>query len=542
MNHIQNPILTGFNPDPSICRVGDDYYIATSTFEWFPGVRIYHSKDLKNWKLVAQPLTRKSQLNMRGVPDSCGVWAPCLSHNNGIFYLVYTNVKSFDGVWKDTPNFVVTTSDIQGEWSDPTYLSSSGFDGSFFHDQNKIWFLNMLVDHRNGKLFGGVELHEVHPKTLELSKKRHFLTKGTDLGSTEGPHLYKRNGYYYLLLAEGGTEYNHSATVLRSRNIDGPYEGHPENPILSCKKYPNHSIQKSGHGSMVKTQDGNWYIVFLVGRPLTKRGRCILGRETAIEEIIWKNDWPYINSGSNLPRLKIPKVDLKEFNFQKTPPRCDFDLDSVPTDFQSLRIPMTEDWISLNERKSFLRLKGKESLTSTHKQSLVARRLQHFKAEASTLIEFEPDCFQQMAGLVLYYNTGHYHYLHITKQGGNKILSIISSNNFNKIEDKEKIVIPSNQSVILKAIVDFQNLQFSYQLEGENTFSKIGAVLNMSILSDDYVREGSERYRPAFTGCFVGICCQDLRSNKKHADFDWFEYKEILKDEKKDVKQLKFHQ
>lgn len=526
MNHIQNPILTGFNPDPSICRVGDDYYIATSTFEWFPGVRIHHSRDLKNWKLIAQPLARKSQLNMRGVPDSCGVWAPCLSHNNGVFYLVYTNVKSFDGVWKDTPNFVVTATDIQGDWSDPIYLSSSGFDGSFFHHQNKMWFLNMLVDHRNGKFFGGVELHEVHPKTLKLSKKGYYLTQGTDLGFTEGPHLYKRNDYFYLLLAEGGTEYNHAATVLRSKNIQGPYEEHPSNPILSSKDNPAHSIQKSGHASMVETQEGNWYIVFLVGRPLTKRGRCILGRETAIEEIIWKDDWPYINSGSSLPRLKIPQTQFEAFPMQEKPARDDFDTTSLSTDFQSLRIPLDEKWASLKERKGFLRLKGKESLTSTHSQSLVARRLQHFVAEASTLVEFDPDCFQQMAGLVLYYNTGHYHYLHITKEGEDRVLSIISSNNFTKIEGNQKIIIPQNEAVELKANIDFQDLQFSYRLEKEEIYTPIGRVLDMSILSDDYVREGSERYRPAFTGCFVGICCQDLRSNKKHADFDWFEYKE----------------
>ncbi len=528
MKHIENPILRGFNPDPSICRVGDDYFIATSTFEWFPGIQIHHSRDLKNWEVIAHPLNRKSQLNMRGVPDSCGVWAPCLSYANGIFYLVYTNVKSFDGVWKDTPNFVVSTNDIRGAWSDPIYLCSSGFDGSFFHDQNKIWFVNMIVDHRNGKFFGGVELHEVDPVTLRLSNDRHFLTKGTALGSTEGPHLYKRNGYYYLILAEGGTEYDHSATILRSKSIKGPYDEHPDNPILTSKNDPGHPIQKSGHASMVENQNGNWHIVFLVGRPLTELGRCILGRETAIEEIMWENDWPYVNSGSRLPRLKIPQTNFEEVVFQKSLIRDDFDTEKISKDFQSLRIPMNENWVSLKERPGFLRLKGKESLTSTHEQSLIARRLQHFKAETSTLIEFEPDCFQQMAGLVLYYNTGHYHYLHVTKKGDDKILSIISSNNFMKIEDKESVVISGNKSIILKASIDFENLQFSYQLKDEDTFTKIGSTLDMSILSDDNVREGSERYRPAFTGCFIGICCQDLRSNKKHADFDWFEYKELL--------------
>ncbi|WP_242155616.1 glycoside hydrolase family 43 protein [Aestuariivivens sediminis] len=526
MEYIQNPILKGFNPDPSICRVGDDYYIATSTFEWFPGVQIHHSKDLKNWELIARPLNRKSQLNMRGVPDSCGVWAPCLSYANNKFYLVYTNVKSFDGVWKDTPNYVVTADDIRGTWSDPIYLCSSGFDGSFFHDQDKLWFVNMIVDHRNGKLFGGVEMHEVDPQTLRLLNERHFLTKGTKLGSTEGPHLYKRNEYYYLILAEGGTEYNHSATILRSKSVFGPYEEHPDNPILTSKDSPKHTLQKAGHGSMIETQIGDWYIVFLIGRPLTERGRCILGRETAIEEVVWKEDWPFVNSGSRLPRLKVPNPNLEVASQKKehVPVRIIFDQDKLPMEFQSLRIPMTENWVSLKERKGFLRLTGRESLTSTHNQSMIARRLQHFKAEVSTLVEFEPDCFQQMSGLVLYYNTGHYHYLHITHRDDDKVLSIISADNFQKIEDREIVVITGHSSVVLKASIQFENLQFSYKLKEDGPFTNIGSVLDISILSDDNVREGSERYRPAFTGSFIGLCCQDLRSNKRYADFGWFEY------------------
>ena len=526
MKYIENPILKGFNPDPSICRVGENYYIATSTFEWFPGVQIHHSKDLKNWEVIAHPLNRKSQLNMTGIPDSCGVWAPCLSFSNGIFYLVYTNVKSFDGVWKDTPNFVVTTNEIRGPWSEPVYLCSSGFDGSFFHDKNKLWFLNMLVDHRKGRLFGGIELHEVNPDTLKLSKNTYFLTNGTKLGSTEGPHLYKRHEYYYLVLAEGGTEYNHATTIMRSKSINGPYETHPDNPILTCKDEPGYPLQKSGHASMVETQYGDWYLVFLIGRPLTERGRCVLGRETAIEELVWKDDWPYINSRNKLPRLKI-ETKLKEFRFPKNPIREDFNSELMPIEFQSLRIPIHEEWASLKQRKGFLRLIGRESLTSTHLQSLLARRLQHFNAQVSTLIEFEPDFFQQMAGLILYYNTGHYHYLHITKLKNDKILSIISSNNFNNIEDEENVIITGNKAVELRAKINYEKLQFSYRLNDKEDYKNIGAALDMSILSDDYVREGSERYRPAFTGCFVGVCCQDLRNHCKHADFDWFEYKGI---------------
>ena len=167
--HIKNPILRGFNPDPSIIRVGEAYYIATSTFEWFPGVQIHRSYDLVHWELLTHPLRRISQLDMRGVPDSCGVWAPCLSYHEGTFYLVYSNVKSFDGVWKDTPNYLVTTEDIEGDWSEPIFLSASGFDGSLFHDDDgRKWFTSMLTDHRNGKFFGGIILQEYSRRLISM--------------------------------------------------------------------------------------------------------------------------------------------------------------------------------------------------------------------------------------------------------------------------------------------------------------------------------------------------------------------------------------
>ena len=166
---IQNPILKGFNPDPSIIRVANDYYIATSTFEWFPGVQIHHSRDLMHWQLITRPLNRRSQLDMLGVPDSCGVWAPCLSYHQGTYYLVFSNVKSFDGVWKDTPNYLVTTQDIRGDWSEPIFLNASGFDGSLFHDENgRKWYTSMLLDHRKGKFFGGIILQEYDAQAEKL--------------------------------------------------------------------------------------------------------------------------------------------------------------------------------------------------------------------------------------------------------------------------------------------------------------------------------------------------------------------------------------
>ena len=371
---IKNPILKGFNPDPSIIRVGGDYYIATSTFEWFPGVQIHHSKDLIHWTLIARPLSRKSQLDLIGCPDSCGVWAPCLSYDNGIFYLVYSNVRSFDGPWKDAPNYLVTTNDIRGEWSDPIFLSGVGFDGSLFHDTDgKKWFTSLRVDHRNGKLFGGIVLQEYSDAQRQLIGPMHSIFQGSEIAKTEGPHLYNINGYYYLVTAEGGTEYGHAMSIARSKSITGPYELHPNIYLVSSRSYPKIPLQKAGHGDLVQTEDGRWFTVFLVGRPLSERGKCMLGRETAIEEVVWKeDDWPYLKSGLDYPRMEIPlteNVDNTSTNESELHVYTEhhaFDSPNIPFVFQSLRQPFHPHWISLSARPGYLRLIGKESLSSFH--------------------------------------------------------------------------------------------------------------------------------------------------------------------------------
>ena len=297
---IENPILRGFNPDPSICRVGRDYYIATSTFEWYPGVQIHHSTDLVNWELVARPLRRPAQLDMRGNPDSCGVWAPCLSHDGQRFWLVYTDVKRFDGAFKDAHNVIVTCDTIDGDWSDPTYVTSSGFDPSLFHDDDgRKWFLNMRWNHR-GKgtglnsahdSFDGIELQEWHPERGLIGQVTTILT-GSPLGLTEAPHLFKKNGWYYLTVAEGGTGYDHAVTMARARAISGPYEMHPDTHLLTTRFSPDHPLQRVGHGQYVETPEGQGFHTFLCGRPLPGNV-CPLGRETGLARIDWHPDgWP----------------------------------------------------------------------------------------------------------------------------------------------------------------------------------------------------------------------------------------------------------
>lgn len=531
MKTIKNPILRGFNPDPSIIRVGQDYYIATSTFEWFPGVQIHHSRDLKNWKLVTRPLNRLSQLDMKGVPDSCGVWAPCLSYHEGTFYLVYSNVRTFDGIWKDTPNFLVTTRDIPGDWSEPVFLSSGGFDGSLFHDEDgRKWYSSLLVDHRKGKFFGGITLQEYDPELKKLTGKTHLIFKGSTLGLTEGPHLYKKDGYYYLATAEGGTEYGHAMTLARSKSLTGPYELHPQHPFISARDAPDNALQKAGHGDLLRLHNGAWYVVFLTGTPLTPRGRCTLGRETSIEKVVWKEEgWPSLSHGNRVPRTEVEAPDFPEYTFEEAPARDDFEGERLSIHLQSLRIPVSEDWASLRARKGYLRLVGKESLSSFHCQSLLARRVQEYHIQAGTCVEFEPRTFQQMAGLVCYYNTSHFHYLCLTgkEDGSGKYLNLLTCDKFKMTEPlAEPREVTGVKRLFLKVDFHREKIQFYYAVE-ENQWQTIGPVLDGSILSDDYVRDEQNRYRPAFTGAFVGICCQDLSGQKQHADFDWLDYQEL---------------
>src|SRR6185312_2415365 len=376
MPEIRNPILPGFHPDPSIVRVGDDYYLATSTFEWFPGVQIHHSRDLANWRLLRQPLRRPSQLNMLGDPDSCGIWAPCLTWEDGLFWLVYTDVKRYGRTsqagasgasLRDFQNYVVTCPTIDGEWSDPIYLNASGFDPSLFHDDDGRKYLSqMLWDHRPGQnRFAGIILQEYSPSERRLIGKRELIFRGTDIGLTEGPHIYRRNGYYYLLTAEGGTGWGHAVTFARSRQLKGPYQLHPEKYILTSRGHADAALQRAGHADLIDTPHGETWMVHLCGRPLPSRGRCTLGRETAIQKMLWKeDDWLYHSTGSNVPALTVPSPALPPHPWPPVASRTAFNIAALPPHFQWLRSPKPAELFSLQDRPGYLRLYGRETIGS----------------------------------------------------------------------------------------------------------------------------------------------------------------------------------
>jgi xylan 1,4-beta-xylosidase len=523
MHTIQNPILPGFHPDPSIIRVGEDYYIATSTFEWFPGVEIHHSKDLIHWRLLTHAVTRPSQINMLGNPDSCGIWAPALSYDQGIYYLIYTDVKT-RAMFKDAHNYLITATDIMGPWSDPIYLNSSGFDPSLFHDDDgRKWLVNMLWDLRpNNNHFAGIVLQEYSTEQQKLIGSRKNIFKGTELAWTEGPHLYKREGYYYLVTAEGGTMYNHAVTMARSTSIDGTYEVDPNNPILTSAGNKNLELQKAGHASIVETQTGEWYMVHLAGRPI-KDKYCTLGRETAIQKCEWTEEgWLRLSGGGNQPfsLVTAPKLPLHPFKPQQE--KDDFNEAKLDMHWNSLRVPPNEAWLTLKERPGYLRLRGMESMHSNHQQSLIARRQQSFQCEAETLLEFEPEHYQQMAGLILYYDTKDYVYLRMSRdEVKGKSLNILHSTG-GQVESvlEEDVSIEGAKQCALKLVVDKQTVQFMYSTD-QAAWHPIGGLIEITHLSDDF----GERVR--FTGTYIGLCAQDLSGTRKPADFDYFIYREF---------------
>ncbi len=533
---IVNPILRGFNPDPSIVRVGDDYYIATSTFEWYPGVQIHHSRDLVHWRLLTRPLTRASQLDMRGDPDSCGVWAPCLTHADGRFWLIYTDVKRYGrasqpGAASATPrdmhNYLVTCETIDGEWSDPIHLNSSGFDPSLFHDDDgRKYLVNMLWDHRPGvNRFAGIVLQEYSVAERRLVGSRTHIFSGTPLGFTEAPHLYRANGYYYLITAEGGTGWGHAVTMVRSRSLMGPYELHPDTYILSARNRPDVELQRAGHADLVETQRGKTYMVYLCGRPLKNRGRCTLGRETAIQPMVWGEDgWLRTTDGQGIPQSVAESPGLAPFQFTPPPAREDFGASRLPIDFQWLRTPYPDALFSLSARPGHLRLYGRETIGSHFRQSLVARRLQAHCASVSTMMAFQPEHFQQSAGLVCYYNSMKFHYLYISHDETHgrhvRVMSALPDQGQADVFTPP-ITIDSRASIELRAEIDFERLYFGYRV-GEGAWRWIPQQFDASILSDEASAPGA----PNFTGAFVGMACQDLAGTARPADFDWFEYRE----------------
>ena len=528
---IRNPILPGFNADPSICRVGETYYIATSTFEWYPGVQIHASTDLVNWELVARPLNRAALLDMRGNPDSCGIWAPCLSHADGLFWLVYTDVKRLDGAFKDAPNYITCCETIDGEWRDPWYVNSSGFDPSLFHDDDgRKWFVNMQWNHRGPGTggnpahasFDGILCQEWSPETGLIGEAVNIYP-GTARGLTEAPHLFKREGWYYLTTAEGGTGYEHAVTLARSRDVLGPYETHPDEHVI-CAAGSNSPIQRTGHGQYVETPAGEGYHTFLMGRPQAGPDGlyCATGRETGIERVVWRDGWMYLAAGGMVAREEVePPEGVTALPAPRGRVDYAFD-DGLPMDFQWLRTP--EPGRIFRVEGGALTLIGRESIGSWFEQALVARRQgDPFYIAETRLADFAPTTYQQAAGLTTYYNRHKFHALMVSFEPGiGRALTILSCPGD---WPECALTFPAEPVVLDDGPVEMRvevrgAVQQFYVRQGAGDWVAYGPELDASVISD----EGGRGEHASFTGAFVGMVAFDTSGLAREARFDRFSY------------------
>lgn len=536
---IQNPILRGFNADPSIIRVEDTYYIASSTFEWFPGVRLHESKDLQHWNLLPSPLSTTALLDMKGNPSSGGIWAPDLSYAEGKFWLVYTDVKVTEGAFKDMTNYLSTATDIRGPWTDPIKLNGVGFDASLFHDEDgRKYIVQQTWDHREyHHPFNGITLTELDINTLKpMPETARTLYRGTAVALVEGPHIYKLNGYYYLFAAQGGTVFTHQEVVARSKTLDAnSFETQPGEVFLTNVDTPDSYIQKQGHGALVSTPKGEWYYASLCARPWNRagesaydpRGWSTLGRETSIQKVYWDEEgWPRIEGGHGGKTFVAGPVDAIHTESAKDHSQHDeFDTPTLDLNWNTLRVPFTEKMGTTGDGK--LTLLGQGSLANTHDLSLIARRWQAFYFNAQVKVKFDPFTYQQMAGLTNYYNDRHWSFVFITWNEINGAVIEIAENNRGKhtsyLKDKAIKIPEETEYVWFRTKVRKETYTYEYSLDGTN-FIEIPVTLDAAILSDDYVLQS---YGGFFTGAFVGLAVVDYSGYAAKAEFYHFDYHEL---------------
>ncbi|MCD8482629.1 MAG: glycoside hydrolase family 43 protein [Verrucomicrobia bacterium] len=383
-----NPVIKGFNPDPSICRVGDDFYLAVSSFEYFPGVPLYHSRDLVHWRPIGHALTRTSQLNLTGRPGSLGVFAPTLRYHKGLFYLVTTDVGGCG-------NFLVTATDPAGPWSEPTLIDTGCFDPSLlFDDDGRVYYTR--------RFHSKIAQAELDLATGKLLTPLRLIADAFSSSDAEGPHLYKINGWYYLLCAEGGTGYGHMITIGRSQSPWGPFESCPGNPILTHRHKVPHAIRYTGHGDLIELQDGSWWIVFLGTRHDPRYGYNfhVMGRETFLAPVDWIDGWPVINSGRPI-ELSMTGPALPSAPWDTADDDTVFCQDGLAPQWSTLRAPLSQ---SECERlpDGGLRLRGNAThLDGAHCPVYVCRRQTDPDFTFSATVRFNPANYGEEAGIAL---------------------------------------------------------------------------------------------------------------------------------------------
>lgn len=519
-NILKNPVLKGYYPDPSICRVGEDYYLVCSSNEYFPGLPLFHSKDLVNWQQIGHVLDRPSQVPLDGINPSSGIFAPTIRYHQGIYYLLCTRA----GGDPSKRNFIVTASNPKGPWSDPFWLENApGIDPSLFFDEDgKVWYTGNRVPDGGERYFKQREiwLQEFDIKTMKLvGPVTLLLDEGAvrQARNIEAPHIYKVNGFYYLIIAEGGTDFNHAVTVFRSKNIIGPYETAPKNPIITSRHLGNnYAIQCIGHADFIETQNGEWYTVLLGTRPYGGASYANLARETFIAPLTWEDGWPVVAPNEGRILAEFPAPNLPEFKMDQPAIRDDFNNDLLAFQWNLIRTP-SEKLYSLNQNKGSLRLFLKpETITEKVNPAFIGRRQQHINFTASTLMEFSPQN-KETAGLLVYQNPQYHFKLECLLKDGKKVIRLtkIKANSTEILAEQEVNV----KKLYLKVSAIGQDYAFYFATnEGEwkLLMDKVdGSMLNRTIAG-------------GFTGVYLAMyASSNGNKTSNHADFNWFDYQEL---------------
>ena len=494
----KNPVISGFYPDPSVCRVGDDFYLVNSSFQFFPGVPIFHSKDLVNWEQIGNVLNRPSQLYLKDAASWAGIYAPTIRHHEGTFYMITTNCS-------DKGNFIVHASNPAGPWSDPIWLKQGGIDPSLYFEDGKCYLVSNPAD--------CIYLSEINPKTGEQLSESKALWTGTGGRYPEAPHIYKKDGWYYLLISEGGTEMGHKVTIARSKNIDGPYTPNPSNPILTHidQQAQSNPIQGTGHADLVQAQDGSWWMVFLAFRQQSG-AHHLLGRETFLAPVTWeKNAWPVVN-GNGMVHVDMNVPTLPQQPFAQKPTRTLFDGSPLGHEWMYLRNPIAENY---KFTKKGIQMHG----TSTNLDSWTTpptglfRRQQHIQFTSGTCLELEKGKQGDEAGLTLY-REFHSHYDLFVRQESDKQQAVVLRYQLGELKHIEKVIpIPSGK-VKLQITGEADNYIFSYAV-GDNPLVEIDKM-NTKYLSTETVG--------GFTGMVIGMYATSPTDSKNTTTFEYFDY------------------
>ena len=493
----KNPIIPGFHPDPSACRVGDDYYLVTSSFEYFPGIPIFHSKDLINWEQIGHCLTRKSQLDLSKTGIWSGVWAPTIRFHKGKFYMITTNVTNGG-------NFYVTATKPEGPWSDPIWVDNEKFDPSLlFDDDGKVYYTRRGVK--------GIVQAEINIETGKLLTPLKIISDGFLSPDTEGPHLYKINGWYYLLTAEGGTRALHMVNIGRSKSPWGPFEPCPQNPILA-EHYNYQTIRATGHADLIEAHDGSWWMVFLATRHYNYDATSFIGRETFLAPVQWVDGWPIPNA-SVTKDLTVRTKTLAKAPVVRPANRDEFNQTTLENYWNFLRNPLEDCW-SLTDKPGTLVLKGnKNSLNDIASPAWIGRRQEHINCEIETKVNFTPITENEEAGITIYQNFQHHYDYAITSRNGATCLIIRKT-----VGDMvtEKIVPFNSKPAYLKIRSNKDWYFFSSSPDGK-TYQEIGSAIPQYL--------GTE-LASSFTGVYFAMYATGSgKDSINSAAFDYFVYK-----------------